>query len=270
MDEAALRSALTSQRPSTPLSAAARQRVLDAASAVQIARSRLAGEIAAGDDRAVDGAEVVAAGQVAVLAWFFDESPRFKQLLSASSMGRSAQLRASLPLNRERVRAGLQMVSLFDYWGTEPEARVLLANETEGTYLFGVAPVQMKIVDQRYVLLEGPALDGEPTLMAVTAPACLDAAWRYWEIAVTNTVPFDQPTPSTTALSPRQRQVLALMEADLNDEAIATALGVSVRTVRSDVAGVLEVLGVRSRFAAAMRLRAWDGAARLQEPSPEV
>ena len=38
---------------------------------------------------------------------------------------------------------------------------------------------------------------------------------------------------------------------------IAGALGISVRTVRSDIAGVLEVLGVQSRFAAGMRLRLW-------------
>jgi hypothetical protein len=47
------------------------------------------------------------------------------------------------------------MVSLFDHDGCAPEARLLVASEQEGSYLFGVGPVQMKIVDRRYVLLQG-------------------------------------------------------------------------------------------------------------------
>ena len=38
----------------------------------------------------------------------------------------------------------------------------------------------------------------------------------------------------------------------------AKMLEVSVRTVRSDIAAVLDVLGVRSRFAAGVRLRLWS------------
>lgn len=56
-------------------------------------------------------------------------------------------------------------------------------------------------------------------------------------------------------LTERQRRILALLAADVRDESIAAALGVSVRTVRADIAGVLNLLGVRSRFAAGLRVR---------------
>jgi DNA-binding NarL/FixJ family response regulator len=59
-------------------------------------------------------------------------------------------------------------------------------------------------------------------------------------------------------LTPRQGQVVALMASGANDDAIAAALGVSVRTVRSDVAGILDALGVQSRFAAGVRLQFWS------------
>jgi DNA-binding NarL/FixJ family response regulator len=58
-------------------------------------------------------------------------------------------------------------------------------------------------------------------------------------------------------LTPRQRQVVALMADGLGDDAIATAIGVSTRTVRSDIAALLDLLGVRTRFAAGVRLRLW-------------
>jgi DNA-binding CsgD family transcriptional regulator len=150
------------------------------------------------------------------------------------------------------------MVSLFDHAATAPDARVLLAGEEAGTYLFTVAPVQMKIVDRRYVLLQGPVVEGAPSVMAVESHGCLEAAWRYWEAALSAAFAVDRVVVGSPALSPRQRQVVALLANDLADEAIAASLGVSVRTVRSDIAALLDALGVRSRFAAGLRLREWS------------
>ena len=85
--------------------------------------------------------------------------------------------------------------------------------------------------------------------------------------AVNRRGPFDvphEPDPpdgvSTLGdLTPRQRQVVALMATGTGDEAIAASLGVSVRTVRSDIAALLDVLGVKTRFAAGVRLQLWSG-----------
>src|SRR6476469_10465627 len=107
----------------------------------------------------------------------------------------------------------------------------------------------MKIVDRRYVLLQGPDIDGEPSVMSVSSGRCLDAAWRYWEAAVNASFPVGDGMNTRGDLTPRQRQVVALMSTGLGDEAIADSLGVSVRTVRSDVAVLLDALGVRTRFA---------------------
>jgi DNA-binding CsgD family transcriptional regulator len=51
----------------------------------------------------------------------------------------------------------------------------------------------------------------------------------------------------------RREQVLALLADGLTDDAIARQIGVSVRTVRTEVAAALEHLGARSRFQAGVR-----------------
>lgn len=235
-----------------------RQAVLDAAALLQVRRSETAALVAEGD---VPGVEVVGGGLDSVNRWMVEASTEWRELLSMRPAGTAAQLRGSLPNNRAQLKRGLKMVSIFDVYGLEPGARVLLANEPVGTYLLSVAPVQMKIVDRQFVLLQGPVVDGEGTVMAVSSPRCLDAAWRYWEAAINTSFPAGDGMNTLGDLTPRQRQVVALMSAGLGDEAIADSLGVSVRTLRSDVAVLLDALGVRTRFAAGIRLQLWSGLA---------
>ena len=235
-----------------------RQAVLDAAAVLQVRRSETAALVA---QRELPDAEIVERGYDRINTWLLEATTGWRELLSVRPAGTTAQLRGSLPNNRVLVKRGLRMVSIFDVDGLEPEARILLANEPAGTYLLSVAPVQMKIVDRRFVLLQGPEIDGEPTVMAVSSGRCLDAAWRYWEAAIKTSFPAGDRINTLRDLTPRQRQVVALMSTGLGDEAIADSLGVSVRTVRSDVAVVLDALGVRTRFAAAVRLQLWSGLA---------
>ena len=202
---------------------------------------------------------VVERGHARINQWIHEASTGWRELLSVRPGGTASQLRATLPHNRALVNDGLRMVSIFHAQGLEVDARVLLANEPVGNYLLGIAPVQMKIVDRRSVLLQGPALDGEPTLMSVTSAPCLEAAWRYWEATLDSSFPPGGEAGALEDLTPRQRQVVALMATGAGDEAIAASLGVSVRTVRSDIAALLDVLGVKTRFAAGIRLQLWSG-----------
>ena len=150
------------------------------------------------------------------------------------------------------------MVSIFDYHSLDTDARLLLANEPSGDYLFGRAPIQMKIIDRSFVILEGPSIDGAMSLMTLHSGACLEAAWRYWDAVVASAIPVEDAGISDLGvLTKRQRQVVALLASDLGDDAIAASLGVSVRTVRSEVAAILAALGVKSRFAAGVRVQMW-------------
>lgn len=233
-----------------------RQAVLDAAAVLQVRRSETAALLGR---RELPDAEIAVHGYDRINPWLLEASTGWRELLSVRPACTTDQLRASLPNNRTLLKRGLRMVSIFDVDGLEPEPRVLLANEPAGTYLLSVAPVQMKIVDRRFVLLQGPEMDGEPSVMAVSSRRCLDAAWRYWEAAIKTSFPAGDRINTLGDLTPRQRQIAALMSAGLGDEAIADSLGVSVRTVRSDIAVMLDALGVRTRFAAGTRLQLWSG-----------
>jgi DNA-binding CsgD family transcriptional regulator len=247
------------------LRSSGRQRVLDTAAVLQMHRSELAADLS--DRGASSGAETLAAG--------FDLNRRLHQvaaewrdLLSVRSIATSHQLRLCLPVNRRFLETtSVQMVSVFNHDALDLDARLLLANEPIGNYLFGFAPVQMKIVDRRFVILQGPDVDGEPSIMKVTAPTCLEAAFRYWDAVLATSVPAREGERRLGPLTARQHQIVALMVNDLGDDAIGAALGVSVRTVRTDIAAVLETLGVRSRFAAAARLQLWaNQSAATMEP----
>jgi DNA-binding CsgD family transcriptional regulator len=185
----------------------------------------------------------------------------WQELHSVRTWATVENLRFSLPNNRKLLERGLRMSSVFDAHGVGLGALLLLANEPVGGYLVSFAPITMKIVNRSYVMLQGPSLaDGTHTVMAVRSAACLEAAWRYWDAVLRYAVPASEWIGALTELTPRQRQVVALMATGLGDDAIAATLGVSVRTVRADIAALLELLGVRTRFAAGVRLQLWPDA----------
>lgn len=238
----------------TRISGELRQAALDAAALLQVRRSELVARLVRGESC---GARVVAGGTNAdINRWMREDCQRWRELLSVRPSGFVPQLQISLPQNRRLIANGLQMVSLFHVDGLDTEGRCLVAGERDGEYLFGVGPVQMKIIDRRYVILTGPCDDDSVTVMEVTAPECLDAAWRYWHAAVAASFPAEEGVPAgLSGLTPRQRQVVALLAVDTRDDAIAEALDVSVRTVRSDLADLMDTLGVRTRFAAGVRIK---------------
>jgi DNA-binding CsgD family transcriptional regulator len=239
------------------ISSAAIQVVLDAAAVLQMRRSEAA---AAAERGELTTGEVVAVGTAGAHEWLHTQGAIWRENLSVRPGASTTQLRASLPVNRVFLAGGAQMVSVFDYQGLDAEGRILLANEPVGDYLFGRAPVQMKIVDRRFVILEGPSVNGSMSLMTVHSSSCMEAAWRYWDAVVASAIPVaDAGISDLGLLTKRQRQVVALLASDLGDDAIAASLGVSVRTVRAEVAAVLAVLGVKSRFAAATRLARLEG-----------
>lgn len=240
------------RRPLEQIPVAARESVLDAAAVLQLRRRGVSSTLARG---AACDAEIVARGAESIHRWMAKSVYGWRELLSVRPRTTIAELRVSLPTNRAVVERGLRMVSVFGHDGSDVSSRSLLAGERDPEYLFGFTPVQMKIVDRHFVLLQGPFLTGEPTLVAARSQSCMNAAWQYWHAVVESAYPASDGTDDRDGLSARQHQVVALLATDARDEAIAATLGVSVRTVRSDIAAIMVALGVRTRFAAGLRLR---------------
>jgi DNA-binding CsgD family transcriptional regulator len=178
------------------------------------------------------------------------------ELLSVGLRSSPASLLSNHRPNVALRERGVRMVSLFDYESADVDARQLLTSLTGTPYHFCRGSVQMKILDRRTVLLEGPTLGGERSLIAVTDPRVVGAAFAYWRAVLPTAVPAGATRGDlhTLGLTDRQREVAGLMTADLADEAIAQLIGVCVRTVRADIAAIMRALNVRTRFGAGVQL----------------
>lgn len=236
--------------PRGRFAASQRAAVLDASTALWAARRRLCQALEEGVAREC---HIGAAGDE-VNPWLAEESTRWQHLLSVRPMATAAQLRLSLPHNREMVRGGLEMVSVFDHERLDDECRQLIIDEPVGDYLFALTESQMKIVDRDVVLLDGPIVDGDYSVIVVRSAPVLALAMRYWNAVMASAFECGRERATEPALTERQRRIVHLLQTGMTDEAMARALEVSVRTVRSDVAQILEALQVRSRFSAGFRL----------------
>src|SRR5690349_17234351 len=129
-----------------------RQEVLDAAAAFQLHRRAL---LEAWQEGHAHGVRVVASGP-SFNDQIMSESRRWRHLLSVRPTARADELRRSLPNNRAMVSAGLQMLSVFDGTALGPTELAMLANEPVGDYRLSMCPVQLKVVDESEVYLQGP------------------------------------------------------------------------------------------------------------------
>lgn len=229
-----------------------RLRVLDQLARLQTERTRVSRVIERGQRAA---ARIIGHGTIAINQNMAREAQTWRVLESIRSSGTIGQLAVSLPNNAAIMDGGLRMTSIWHFDALDPEARLILSAEDPAAYFFGYAPVPMKIIDNTEVLLDGPTLRGEPTVIAVRDPACLDAARGYWEAVRSTMYPCTAEAPAVVGLSDRQRRVVTLMLTCPSDDQIARRLGVSVRTVRTEVAAVLDLLDAPTRFVAGVRLR---------------
>jgi DNA-binding CsgD family transcriptional regulator len=239
--------------PSPPsVSAESHQQILDLAAAVQLRRREIADRLGAGLE--VE-AETFGQGESAVNTRLSGEVLQWPEYRSLRPRITAEQLRWTLPRSRAAVAAGVHMVSIFDRDGVSSTGAALLAAEDPALFRLSVVPVQLKLLNRDIVLLQGPFVRDEPTVMAVRDRACVAAAWRYWRAVETVSYEPRRGVPGLDGLTDRQCAIVGMLGDDATDEAIATALGVSVRTVRYDIADLMDVLGVRSRFAAGNRVR---------------
>lgn len=225
---------------------------MDAVARLQVERSRVVSAMERGQRVA---ARLLGRGAQRLNVAMAQSARSWHHLESIRITGTVEQLSVSLPNNAHLLAGGLRMTSVWHHAGLEPDVRLMLAGEDPSVYFFGYAPVQMKIVDGRSVLLEGPLVRGERTVIDVEDRACLAAARGYWDAVVSRVHPCDAETAALVDLTVRQRRVIALMLTSSSDDEISRKLGVSVRTVRTEIATVLSMLDAPNRFAAGVRLR---------------
>ncbi|MCX5393840.1 helix-turn-helix transcriptional regulator [Streptomyces sp. NBC_00094] len=112
-------------------------------------------------------------------------------------------------------------------------------------------PVRMTVMDRRVAILPVYGENSGHSAVLLTGDGTLTALCALFDLA------WDRADPLGTArtrdergLTSQERETLRLLEHGHTDEAIAKRLGISTRTTRRIVAGVMDTLGARSRFQA--------------------
>ncbi|MFC7219298.1 hypothetical protein ACFQLX_14130 [Streptomyces polyrhachis] len=183
------------------------------------------------------------------------EIPAWRTLDSVMPSGCVERLAVSLPNNTFAMNAGLRMISVWHRDALSPDVRLVLSCEDPEVYFFGYGPVAMKIADGVEVLLDGPTVSNQATVIVVRDAACLAAARHYWNAVRATTYPCAAEELLVDGLTERQRRIVALLLTCSSDEQIARRLELSVRTVRTEVAVILDLLDAPTRFVAGFRLR---------------
>jgi DNA-binding CsgD family transcriptional regulator/sugar-specific transcriptional regulator TrmB len=121
-------------------------------------------------------------------------------------------------------------------------------------------PLRMLIVDAATALV--PIDTGETRRGAVVlgTPGAIAGFVALFEMIWSNSCPLGaERNRDNDGLTAQDRQILLLVSQGLTDEATGHRLGLSLRTVRRAMSGIMEVLEARSRFEAGLKAaqRGW-------------
>lgn len=233
--------------------AASRQVVLDASLRLQVVRARSCDEWFAGHGTAE--VEVFGDDSEALRDWLQDQCRRSEELVAVTST-RCQTLqgfRQSHAFNQKLIDGGQRMTSYFDISGGADQVTDFIIGAEDMPYHLADGALQVKLLDRERVVVEGPVVDNRRSLMVLRCLEAVNATGQYLRAVRETAVRASEFRERIGELTARQRVIAKELECGRTDEEIAEQLGVSVRTVRYEVARLLEVLDVTTRFAAGVR-----------------
>jgi DNA-binding CsgD family transcriptional regulator len=232
-----------------------RQAVLDASLRLQLVRAARCDEWAAGRTA---NAEVHLFGQdhLGLRDWLHSECSAAEELIAVTST-RDQTVQSFVPSHRvncEMVAAGIRMTSFFDPSGGSSAVTDFIAGAEGMPYYVACGPIQMKLIDGERVLVEGPVTDdGQRGLMLMDGAEAVNAARQYLKAVRQTAIRAGELRDREVELTPRQHLIAHQLSEGCTDDQIAERIQISVRTVRYEVSRLLEVLEVKTRFAAGVR-----------------
>lgn len=182
-------------------------------------------------------------------------------------------LAASEPLDRSALARGVQLRTIYL---TSAVADPLTRRHVLSLQQVGAAfrtlpslPLRMLVADREVALVPLDMADSDRGALVLRSPAALNALVALFEACWSQASEFSRPETGPGELTPYERQAIDMLAGGARDEDIATALGLSSRSVRRVVAGLMERLGANSRFqAGALALRAgWIAPSARRDPA---
>jgi len=170
-----------------------------------------------------------------------------------------ASLEASRPLDKDALDRDISLLTLYQdsarhdpptygyaRWLTEHGGQVRTAP---------ILPPRMLIFDRRIVLVPVDPLNTKLGALCTRETAIIASLLTIFQQAWGTAIPLgaDITTSPETGLTGVERQLLRLLANGMTDEAAGKRLGISARTVRRQMAGLMERLGATSRFEAGLK-----------------
>lgn len=230
-----------------------RQVVLDASLRLQLLRARYCDEWLAG--RGAAEVHFFGSDVTTLRDWMQDKLASCDELIAVTTI-RGQTLEGFVPahrFNQQLVERGVRMTSYFDPSDSADPLRDFIIAADDMPYYFACGVLQVKVLDGNRVVIEGPRVDGQRSVMLVRGEEVVNATRRYLKAVRDTAVRACEFRDHTVDLTARQHVIARQLEEGLTDDEIAARLRVSVRTVRYEVARLLEVLEVSTRFAAGVR-----------------
>jgi DNA-binding CsgD family transcriptional regulator len=226
---------------------------LDASLRLQLVRARHCDEWFA--SRGTAEVHVFGADDPTLRDWLREQCASSDELVAVTST-RGQTLETFLPshrFNQVLTERGLRMTSYFDPSGGPDDLTEFIIGAKEMPYHIACGAMQVKLLDGERVVVEGPFVEGGRSLMVLRGLEGVNATRQYLKAVRETAVRASEFRDSTVELTCRQQVVAQQLEEGNTDEEIAERLGLSVRTVRYEVARLMEVLEVGTRFAAGVR-----------------
>ncbi|ALC29393.1 MULTISPECIES: helix-turn-helix domain-containing protein [Streptomyces] len=164
-------------------------------------------------------------------------------------------MESSKPLDQMALERGVSLRTLYqDSIRNDPDTYEYvrwLSTLGAETRTVPTLPMLMVLVDREVALVPIDPEDGRQGALEIRSRGVVEVLYvlftRFWDSGM----PWhEQDGPDNVGLSRRERELMYLLASGHTDEAIAKKLGVSLRTVRRTVSGLMARLEARSRFEA--------------------
>jgi len=172
-------------------------------------------------------------------------------------------LEAARPLDAEIAMRGLTLRSLY-----QDSMRSDKANMDYASWLTGLGvqirtaplvPPRMILLDRELAVTQLDPVQRRPGASVVRHPGVLNSLIALFEQSWDAARPLwagDEPAPEGAGPTENERALLRMLSRGLTDEAVASRLGVSVRTVQRRMESLMTRLGAASRFEAGVKAAA--------------
>ncbi|MFI9319657.1 helix-turn-helix domain-containing protein [Kitasatospora aureofaciens] len=172
-----------------------------------------------------------------------------------------ASLDASRPLDEDAMRRGISLLTLYQNSVRNDAATFGYARWMTGlggqVRTAPVLPPRLLVFDRKVAVVPIDPANTRRGALCTREPAIVANLVALFEQAWETAVPLGADTPSGSeaepGLSPVEKELLKLLATGLTDETAAKRLGVSLRTVRRQMAALMERLDASSRFEAGLK-----------------